>query len=108
MVETFEAHPEWFTDKELLREMLRFVYNEDHRPEAMAGEHDDLVMGTAIAYAIRWQQASEEQGVKKKEKRPAWTSDMWEDYRNAGEEMRELMRQEWGAPEQARQKGEQT
>ena len=98
LVETFEAHPEWFTDKELLREMLRFVYNEDHRPEAMAGEHDDLVMGTAIAYAIRWQQASEDQKKDKKKKNPKWTEDMWADYRGASSEMQALMREEWGDP----------
>jgi len=99
LVEVFESHPEFFTDKSLLREMLRFVYNEDHRPEAMAGEHDDLVMAAAIAYAIRWQQASEDSRPKEKKKRQTWTPDMWEDYRNASEELRERMRNEWGAPE---------
>lgn len=36
--------------------MLTFCYNEDHRPEALAGKHDDLVMAAAIAYAVRHQQ----------------------------------------------------
>ena len=78
--------------------MLRFVYNEDHRPEAMAGEHDDLVMGTAIAYAIRWQQASEDQKKDKKKKNPKWTEDMWADYRGASSELQALMIAEWGDP----------
>lgn len=56
LVEVFSSHPEWFTDWELLEEMLTFCYNEDHRPEALAGKHDDLVMGAAITYAVRHQQ----------------------------------------------------
>lgn len=56
LVEVFSSHPEWFTDRELLEEMLTFCYNEDHRPEALAGKHDDLVMAAAIAYAVRHQQ----------------------------------------------------
>ena len=39
LVEVFSSHPEWFTDRELLEEMLTFCYNEDHRPEALAGKH---------------------------------------------------------------------
>ena len=56
LVEVFSSHPEWFTDRVLLEEMLTFCYNEDHRPEALAGKHDDLVMGAAITYAARHQQ----------------------------------------------------
>lgn len=56
LVEVFSSHPEWFTDRELLEEMLTFCYNEDHRPEALAGKHDDLVMGAAITYEVRHQQ----------------------------------------------------
>ena len=56
LVEIFGAHPHWFRDRELLGELLTFVYNEDHRAEAMAGKHDDLVMAAAITYAIRHQQ----------------------------------------------------
>lgn len=56
LLEVFSSHPEWFTDRELLEEMLVFCYNEDHRPEALAGKHDDLVMGAAITYAVRHQQ----------------------------------------------------
>ena len=57
LVEVFSAHPRWFMDAELLGEMLTFCYNEDHRPEALAGKHDDLVMAAAITYAIRHQQS---------------------------------------------------
>lgn len=44
-------------DKDTLEEMLVFVRNEKGRPEAKEGEHDDLVMGLAIAYDIREQQS---------------------------------------------------
>ena len=56
LVEVFSSHPRWFTDGELLGEMLTFCYNEDHRPEALAGKHDDMVMAAAICYAVRHQQ----------------------------------------------------
>ena len=56
LVEVFSLHPEWFCDRELLGEMLSFCYNEDHRPEALAGKHDDMVMAAAITYAARHQQ----------------------------------------------------
>ena len=58
LVEVFGNHPRWFRDAELLGEMLTFCYNEDHRPEALAGKHDDLVMAAAITYAIRHQQTT--------------------------------------------------
>ena len=57
LVEVFGTHPQWFMDRELLGEMLTFVYNEEHRPEALAGKHDDMVMAAAITYAVRHQQS---------------------------------------------------
>ena len=77
LVEVFSLHPEWFSDRELLGEMLTFCYNEDHRPEALAGKHDDLVMAAAICYAARHQQrmtaagapVSREEAVRQKERR---------------------------------------
>ena len=49
--------PEMLRSKELLSEMLTFVRNEDMRPEAASGEHDDLVMAAAIAHFVREQQS---------------------------------------------------
>lgn len=43
-------------DKETLEEMITFIVNENGKAEAQEGCHDDLVMGTAIAYYIRPQQ----------------------------------------------------
>lgn len=51
-------------DKDTLEEMLVFVRNEKGRPEAKEGEHDDLVMGLAIAYDIREQQSFEREKVR--------------------------------------------
>ena len=58
LTEIFDGHPELFMDRDLLAEMLTFRYNEDHRPEAMAGKHDDRIMAAAICYAARHQQRS--------------------------------------------------
>lgn len=101
LVETFQEHPEFFTDRELLREMLQFVYNANHRPEAMAGAHDDLVMAAAIAYDIRPRQSMADAEEKQREKKAKrhWTEDMWEDYRGASAELRRVMEEEWGMPE---------
>ena len=43
-------------DKETIQEMITFIVNEKGKAEAQEGCHDDLVMGTAIAYYIRPQQ----------------------------------------------------
>lgn len=51
-------------DKDTLEEMLVFVRNEKGRPEAKEGEHDDLVMGLAIAYDIREQQSFEKEPIR--------------------------------------------
>lgn len=48
--------PEVIESHELLSEMLTFIKNEDMRPEAATGAHDDLVMAAAIAHFIRGQQ----------------------------------------------------
>ena len=48
--------PEAIESHELLSEMLTFIKNEDMRPEAASGAHDDLVMAAAIAHFIRGQQ----------------------------------------------------
>ena len=74
------------------------MYNEDHRPEAMVGKHDDMVMAAAIAYASRNQQEMTVRVAAIAAKRK-WTSDMWDDYRNASEEMQRMMIRDWGEPE---------
>lgn len=44
-------------DLPTLDEMLTFIVNEDGKPEAMDGKHDDLIMALAIAYKAREQQS---------------------------------------------------
>ena len=46
-------------DIETLREMLTFIINEKSKPEAMAGEHDDLIMAYGIALYAQEQQLDE-------------------------------------------------
>jgi len=85
-------------DEKTIQELLTFTRNQDGRAEAEAGAHDDLVMSLAIAWYIRPQQNMTVQiaAVARKQK---WTADMWEDYRNASEQMQQMMIQDWGEPE---------
>lgn len=83
-------------DYETLGEMLTFVYDEQWRPAAEEGEHDDLVMALAIAHRVRVQQRTTEERSGKTAK---WTSSMWEDYENASKEEREYLMEKWGKPE---------
>ena len=88
-------HLELISDYGTLGEMLTFVYDENWRPEAEEGEHDDLVMALAIAHEIRPQQR------RSKYVNPqttAWDEDMWQDYRNASPAEREQLIKRWGMP----------
>lgn len=96
LVAAFREHPEIVTDGDTLGEMLTFQYNADRRPEAMPGEHDDLVMALAIAHGIRVQQDYLERPVEGMTR--AWTKDMLEDYHRADEEGRRTLIAMWGRP----------
>lgn len=50
--------PESVRSRQTLEQMLRFQYDRDGKPQAVAGEHDDLVMAAAIAHFARNQQRS--------------------------------------------------
>lgn len=80
---------------ETLKEMLTFIRNENFRPEAEEGAHDDCVMSLAIAHHIRPQQ---DYLPREQEKRRKWTEDMWEDYRNAPQKEKMELRKLWGVP----------
>lgn len=84
-------------DKATLEEMLTFVRNEEFRPEAEKGSHDDLVMSLAIANHIRptYSQEFKESKIE----RVKWRADMWDDYYAASEEERQRMIEVWGEPE---------
>lgn len=97
LVKIIQESAELVVDYDTLGEMLTFVYNEHRRPEAMTGEHDDLVMSLAIAHYIRGQQTmyvTPPPAAKVK-----WSKSMWEDYNRASREDRKRLIQEWGVPE---------
>lgn len=52
LVQFVREYPELINDRDTLNEMLKFIYNDQGRPEAQEGSHDDLVMGLAIALRI--------------------------------------------------------
>lgn len=91
-----EETAELVVSRNTLRQMLHFVYNEDRRPEAEAGEHDDLVMAAAICHFARSQQrvTMERQDTGDTSH---WTADMWEDYRAADEAGKRQLRKLWGS-----------
>ena len=60
-------HIELFVDITMILECLSFVYDEDMRPDAMEGKHDDLLFSDMIAQATRWQQQVEKIQPKKLE-----------------------------------------
>ena len=49
-------HIDTFNDSRMLNEMLSFVRNENGKPEAQQGQHDDMIFADAIALEIREQQ----------------------------------------------------
>lgn len=57
LVEVVREHSEWLNDRDTLNEMLTFVRNENGRPEAQEGAHDDCVMSLGIAYYTRGRSA---------------------------------------------------
>lgn len=83
-------------DRETLEEMLTFVRNEEFRPEAEEGAHDDHVMALAIAYQIRGQQRQEED--EEAEERRKWTEDMYHDFARASKEEKLYLLSIWGKP----------
>lgn len=56
-IDLIENNIELFTDITMLEECLTFVYDENGRPDAESGKHDDLLMSDMIANEIRSQQS---------------------------------------------------
>ncbi len=96
-----EGRPDLERDIDTLREELTFAYNEKRRPEAIEGEHDDLVMAQAIALFASDQDMlsapKAEDGPRRQ--RVQWRDDMWEDYYNATPEQQRYLLELWGRPE---------
>lgn len=68
LVEEYRDNIEQVNDRETLKEALTFIKNENGRPEAQEGYHDDLTMANAIAHYIR---PSQTYLIKKKEEEKA-------------------------------------
>ena len=83
-------------DTDTLTEMLTFVRNEDYRPEAEAGAHDDCIMSLAIAHHVRPFQSC--LAEPEPEKPVEWSDSMKEDYRRASPAERAYMIKKWGRP----------
>lgn len=97
LVSVMRECPELVCDYETLGEMLTFVYDERHRPAALEGKHDDLVMALAIAHAVRPYFRS---SVDVPEgRRVKWTKSQWADYRAATKDQRMYLKKIWGEPE---------
>lgn len=84
------------SDEETLNEMQTFVRNEDFRPEAEAGCHDDCVMALAIAHYIRPRQ--DYLAAPDEKESTVWTADMYEDYENADADGKAYLIKKWGTP----------
>ena len=95
-VKAFRDNSAIVSDKTTLDEMTTFVRNEDYRPEAEDGAHDDCVMAMAIALHIRPQQDYVAAVTVEKVK---WTEDMWEDYKAASDKERAYLIKKWGVPD---------
>ncbi len=83
-------------DEDTLLEMLTFVRNEQLRPEAEQGAHDDCVMALAIAFYVRPQQTMALKTPPAEVRK--WTRDQWEDYQRASPQEREMLIRMWGTP----------
>lgn len=92
--------PEVIVDKTTLEEMLTFTMNEAKqlRPEAEANAHDDCVMALAIAFNARGQQRMTVEAAPAAKSTEKWSKDMWEDYRRASAEEKQMLLRMWGQP----------
>ena len=85
------------SDEQTIHEMLTFVRNEDFKPEAAEGAHDDLVMSLCIAHYARPHQRYTVEDAPGKAMH--WTEDMINDYESASEDEREYLLKKWGSPQ---------
>lgn len=85
------------SDEQTIHEMLTFVRNEDFKPEAAEGAHDDLVMALCIAHYARPHQRYTVEDAPGKAMH--WTEDMINDYENASADEREYLLKKWGSPQ---------
>lgn len=93
------GRPDLERDQDTLAEELVFAYDEQHKPQAIVGEHDDLVMAQAIALFAAEQDAASAPEDKPKASAVQWHDDQWADYYNASPEQQRHLIDIWGRPE---------
>lgn len=97
LVDLCSAGLEIISDRATLEEMQTFIRNDDFRPEADAGAHDDCIMAYAIAVMARSQAVIPEAAPSARKVK--WRRDQIEDYERGSEAQRAMMRSLWGEPE---------
>ena len=100
-VDSINNHTELYSDIPTLREALTFVYDDNGRPDAIAGKHDDLLFSDMIANEIRSQQRTTKDTNSRGEY-VQWTDDMFEDYYGANEAQKKKLLKLWGEPKRWR------
>lgn len=88
-------HPERIKDMDTLLEMTTFVKNEEGRPEAAKGSHDDFVMARAINCYTAHQQSKEIEMYTVVNLK-GLPEDALEDYYSANEQGKKHLLQQWG------------
>jgi phage terminase large subunit len=84
------------SDSTTLEEMLTFTRDENYKPTAEEGAHDDCVMALSIAHYIRPQMRYTVDLPEAKKVK--WTDDMWEDYRGSSADIQKYLIEKWGSP----------
>lgn len=100
LVKVVRENVETINDDITISEMLTFVRDENFKPCAEPGAHDDCVMALGIAHMIRPYQSvgvSAGEGVQ-----VTWHESQWEDYDNASPEQRAMLIERWGNPKPRR------
>jgi len=101
LVKIVREHPEVLNDVDTIGEMLTFVRDENFKPCAEEGAHDDCVMSLAIAHYLRpYQECIATSGGS--DERVEWHSSQWEDYDNASAEEKRQLIKLWGRPKPRR------
>lgn len=68
LIQVFKDYINTINDRDTLEEALRFIYNDDMKPIAQEGYHDDFIMSAAITHYIRRQQRYDVIEIKKEVK----------------------------------------
>lgn len=97
LVRVVRENPELINDIDTINEMLTFVRDENFKPCAENGAHDDCVMSLAIAHYLRPYQECMAQLSNGKE-RVEWHRSQWEDYDNASAVEKKQLIELWGKP----------